>query len=149
MGFINNSKGKRMKKILSFVLIGCIAGIFLAGCGKTSEQKVQEDKQEVKDAKADYHADWQKFKTESEQQIKVNEDRIDSLKEKRKKADTKATVKFKKAVAELDQRNRDLKQKLEDYKDERESKWEEFKTNFNQDMDSIGKTMTDLFKDNN
>jgi type II secretory pathway component HofQ len=138
-----------MKTIFSFALIGCIAGMFLAGCGKTSEQKVQGDKQEVKDAKADYHADWQKFKTESDQQIKVNEDRIDSLKDKIKKADTKATVKFKKAVAELDQRNRDLKQKLEDYKDEGEGKWEEFKTNFNQDMDSIGKTMTDLFKDNN
>jgi hypothetical protein len=37
---------------------------------------------------------------------------------------------------------------LEDYKDEGQSKWEEFKTNFNHDMDGIGKIMKDLFKDN-
>jgi len=48
---------------------------------------------------------------------------------------------------ELKQKNRDLKEKLENYKDEGESKWEEFKTNFNHDMDAIGKTISDLFKD--
>jgi hypothetical protein len=37
---------------------------------------------------------------------------------------------------------------LEEYKDEGQSKWEEFKTNFKHDMDGIGKTMKDLFKDN-
>jgi hypothetical protein len=48
----------------------------------------------------------------------------------------------------LEQKNRDLKKKLEEYKDEGQSKWEEFKTNFKHDMDGIGKTMKDLFKDN-
>jgi len=144
----NQSKRRTMKnKIFTFAVIGCMAGICLAGCARTSEQKVEGAKQELKDAKADYLAEWQNFKTESEEQIKANEDRIDAFKSKMEKADTKTKVKYNKAVAELEQRNRDLKRKLEEYKDEGESKWREFKTNFSHDMDAVGKTMKDLFKD--
>jgi outer membrane lipoprotein-sorting protein len=53
-------------KIFTLAVIGCLAGIFFAGCAKTSEQKVEGAKQELKDAKADYLAEWQNFKTESE-----------------------------------------------------------------------------------
>jgi hypothetical protein len=48
----------------------------------------------------------------------------------------------------LEKANHNLKEKLEDYKDDGDSKWQEFKTNFNKDMDAVGKTMSDLFKDN-
>jgi len=41
-----------------------------------------------------------------------------------------------------------LKKRLEYYKDERQSKWGEFKTNFHHDLDAIEKTMTELFNDN-
>lgn len=134
-------------KIFTFAVIGCMAGIYFAGCGKTSEQKVEGAKQELKDAKADYLAEWQKFKTESEAQIKANEDKIDAFKEKMEKAGSKTKAKYNKAVTELEQKNREMKKKLEEYKDEGQGKWEEFKTNFNRDMDAVGKTMKDLFKD--
>lgn len=45
-------------------------------------------------------------------------------------------------------KSRPQKKQLEQYKDEGESKWQEFKTNFSHDMDAVGKTMADLFKDN-
>jgi predicted RNase H-like nuclease (RuvC/YqgF family) len=64
------------------------------------------------------------------------------------KTDSKTKAKYNKAVAELEQKNRDLKKKLEEYKDEGESKWQEFKTNFSHDIDGLGNTMKDLFKDN-
>ena len=134
-------------KIFAFAVIGCMAGLFLAGCDKTSEQKVEGAKQELKAAKADYTAEWQKFKIESEAQIKVNDDKIDELKAKMDKAGTKAKAKYKKAVVELKEKNHALKEKLEDYKDEGETKWQEFKSNFNHDLDAVGKTIADLFKD--
>ena len=135
-------------KITTFAIIGCMAGLFLAGCDKTSEQKVEGAKQEIKEAKADYAAEWQKFKTESEAQIKINDDKIDELKAKMDKAGTKAKAKYKKAVVELKEKNHALKEKLEDYKDEGETKWQEFKTNFSRDLDAVGTTISDLFKDN-
>jgi predicted RNase H-like nuclease (RuvC/YqgF family) len=80
--------------------------------------------------------------------IEANEKRIDAFKEKMEEAGLKVKAKFSEEVAVLEQKNRDLKKKLEDYKDEGQIKWEEFKTNFKHDMDGIGKTMKDLFKDN-
>ena len=68
-------------KIFAFAVIGCMTVLFLAGCEKSSEQKAEGAKQELKDAKADYLAEWQKFKTESETQIKANEDRIKKMAE--------------------------------------------------------------------
>jgi hypothetical protein len=145
---LTHHKRKIMKnKIFAFAVIGCMAGIFLAGCDKTSEQKVEETKQELKQAKADYAGEWQKFKTESEAQIKVNEDKIDAYKEKMEKAGHKAKVNYKKAVAELKEKNHALKEKLDKYEDQGESKWEEFKTNFNHDLNAVGETITNLFKD--
>ena len=134
-------------KLFAFAVIGCMTGIFLMGCDKTAELKVEGAKQELKEAKADYTAEWQNFKTESEAQIKVNEDRIDTLKVKIEKAGTKAKAKYKKAVVELKEKNHALKEKLEDYKDEGETKWQEFKTNFSHDLDAVGTTISDLFKD--
>ena len=42
------------KKIFTFAVMGCMAGIILAGCGKKPEQTVEGAKQELRDAKADY-----------------------------------------------------------------------------------------------
>lgn len=123
-----------------------MAGTFLTGCQKSSEQKAEASKDTV--SQANYRAEWQTFKTESEQKIDANEKRIDAFKAKMEKAGTKLKKKYNKEVAELEQKNRDLKHKLEDYKDEGQSRWGEFKTNFSNDMDSLGTTMKDLFKDN-
>jgi exonuclease VII large subunit len=144
-----------IKHIFTFVVIGFIAGTLLTSCGKTPEQQVDnakekggEAKQELKDARTEYLAEWQTFKRESEQTIEANEKRIDAFKEKMEKAGPKVKAKYSKEVATLEQKNRDLKKKLDEYKDEGQSKWEEFKTNFKHDMDGIGKTMKELFKDN-
>ena len=134
-------------KMFAFAAIGCMTGIFLLGCEKTAEQKVEGAKQEIKEAKADYTAEWQKFKTESEAQIKVNDDKIDELKAKMDKVGTKTKAKYKKAVVELKEKNHALKEKLDTYKDEGETKWQEFKTNFNNDLNAVGKTISDLFTD--
>lgn len=125
-----------------------MAAILYAGCGKTPVQKAKEANQELTDAKADYCVEWQKFKIYSEEQIRTNENRIDAFKERMGKVDSKTIAKYNIAVAELEQKNRELKKKLEEYKDEGESNWYEFKTNFSHDLDAVGKTMKDLFKDN-
>ena len=135
-------------KIFAFTVLGCITAILFAGCGTTSEQKVEQASMDLKDAKADYLAEWQKFKTRSEEQIEANQDSIDAFKEKIENAGAETKAKYNEAVAELEQKNRDLKKQLEEYKVEGESEWQEFKTNFSHDLDAVGKTITDLFTDN-
>ena len=141
--------------ILTFAAMGLMAGAILTGCKQkeaqkvepTKEEKVGDAKQDLQDAQVKYLAEWQAFKTESEQKIDANEKRIDAFEAKMDKAGTKAKAKYAKEVAELKQKNRDLKKKLEEYKVEGQGRWEEFKTNVNRDLDGIGKTMKDLFKD--
>jgi exonuclease VII large subunit len=142
------------KHIFTFAVLGFLAGALLTGCGKSQEQQVDaakatvvEVKQELKDARTEYLAEWQTFKKESAQQIEANEKRIDAFKEKMEKAGPKVKTKYSKDVAVLEQKNHDLKKKLDEYKDEGQSKWEEFKTNFKHDMDGVGKTISDFFKD--
>jgi len=141
--------------ILTITVIGCMAGALVSGCDKTSERKVGDAresigqaKEELKDARTAYLAEWETFKHESALAVAENEKRIDAFKAKMDKAGTKVNAKLSKEVALLEQKNRDLKAKLEEYKDEGQGKWEEFKTNFKHDMDGVGKTMSDLFKDN-
>jgi predicted nucleic acid-binding Zn-ribbon protein len=138
--------------ILTFAVIGCMAAINIPGCEKSSEQRVKnanenvgDAKQELKSAQAEYLIEWQTFKRESELTIDANEKKIDAFKERMENAGPKTKAKYGKQVAALEQKNSDLKKKLEDYKDEGPSKWQEFKTNFKNDMDGIGKTISDLF----
>ena len=134
--------------MLTFAAMGFLAGTLLTGCGKAAEEKVGEAKQTLNDARAEYLKEWEAFKAASEQQIAANEKRIDAFREKMEKAGTKVKAQYKKDVEALKQKNHELKKKLEEYKDEGQGRWEEFKTNFKRDMDGIGKTMKDLFKDN-
>jgi len=140
----------------TFAVLGILAGTLLIGCDKKPEQKVeasqetkvQEAKQGLQDARAEYLKEWEAFKAETQLKIAANEERIDAYKEKMEKAGSKAKAQYKKDVAALKQKNHELKEKLENYKDEGQGKWEEFKKNINDDLAAVGKTMKDLFKDN-
>ncbi len=137
------------------IITAFMAGAVLMSCGKTSEQKVKNAKedigkaeQELKETQAGYLAEWQTFKSEYDSTIEANIKRIDAFKEKMDNAGPEVKAKHNKEVAVLEQKNNDLKMKLAEYKDDGQIKWEEFKTNFKKDIDGIGKTMDDLFKDN-
>jgi hypothetical protein len=140
--------------IFAIAVMGIMAGTLITGCDKTPQQKLDANKESIGQAKqdstdvrAERAKEWQAFKAESEQQIADNDKRIDAYKEKMEKAGPKAKAKYSKEVTELKKKNHELKEKLENYKDGDQSKWHEFKTNFKADMDAVGKTMKDLFKD--
>jgi DNA-directed RNA polymerase subunit L len=77
--------------------------------------------------------------------IKVNEKRIDAFKENMEEAGLKVKENYNNEMTVLEKKNRNLKKKLEEYKNEGQRKWKKFKTNFKHDSDGIGKTMKDLF----
>jgi predicted RNase H-like nuclease (RuvC/YqgF family) len=135
------------KHILVMTVIGCITGMLITGCETTPKQKVEGAKQNLKNAQAAYLTEWQAFKKEAVKKIEANQKRIEAFKEKMTKAGSKVKANYNKEVAVLEQKNQDLKKKLDEYKDDGQNNWEEFKTNFNNDMDAIGKTITDLFTD--
>ncbi len=140
-------------KITALAAMGLIVGACFVGCEKSSKQKVENAKanlesaqEELNEARAGYLAEWEIFKTESAQKIEGNEKNIAVFKSKMEESGSTANKKFAKEVADLEQKNRDLKKKLEQY-DGGQSQWVEFKTEFQGELDQIGKKIEGLFRD--
>jgi transketolase len=77
--------------------------------------------------------------------IEVNKKSINAFKENIEEAGLEVKAEYNNEMKVLEKKNRSLKKKLEEYKDEGQRKWKKFKTNFKHDRDGIGKTMKDLF----
>lgn len=142
-------------KILTLATIVFIAGVVFLGCQNAGEKKAQEARENIGEAKPDSQAvqksfsdEWQEFKRTSEQKIQDNENSIAAFKEKMKKSGTKIKAKYNKEIANLEETNRNMKKKLEEYKNGGKSAWQDFKTGFNNDMDKLGKAVKNLTSDN-
>jgi len=134
-----------------------IAGSLLTGCNnnrdKTAEdaaESIEQAKQDLKNTEAQYEKEWQQFKSDAESRISANEKRINELQKKLITASENFKAKFENKILTLEQKNIGLKKKLNEYKYEGKDKWETFKREFNNDVDSIGNAITDVFtnKDN-
>ena len=130
-----------------------MAGMLLAGCGKSADQNAYsatqaatDAKQVARDIRDDYRAEWQSFKRNTEQVIEANGKAIDSLKTKIAKAGKKANGSWHKDLATLEDKNKELKQKLSAYNDRGQANWEIFKSDITHDLDSLGSTMKTLWK---
>lgn len=140
---------------VTFAVLVFMGGTLLTSCRTTSERKadnaedrVRDAKQEMREARAEYRAEWRAFRNESEQKIEANEEKIEAFKEKMENAGPERKAKYGRRVVDLEEKNRDLRRDLAEYKDEGPSRWEQFKSNFKRDMDGVGETMNDLFKSN-
>jgi hypothetical protein len=138
--------------ILTFIVL--IAGSILTGCNSNRENKVEDSKenvqkasQDLKDAQVQYDKEWQQFKSDADLKISANEKSIAEFKVKIKTENRKYKAKYQEEVVVLEQKNSELKRKIGEYKYESKDKWEEFKRGFNNDMDVVGKSITNFFSD--
>jgi len=139
-------------KYFILAIIVLIAGAVFTGCNVNRENKVEEAKENVKQANQDlkvtqaqYDKEWQQFKSDAELKINANEKRIDEFKVEIKTASAKFKAKYEKEVVVLEQKNIELKKKISEYKYEGKDKWEEFKKEFNRDLDVVGNAIKDIF----
>ena len=124
-----------------------IAGSLLTGCNnnrdKTAEdaaESIEQAKQDLKETQAQYEKEWQQFKSDAESRISANE-----IKKKLITSSEKFKAKFENKILTLEQKNIELKKKINEYQYEGKDNWEDFKLKFNNDMDSIGNAITDVF----
>jgi len=118
------------------------------GCENNREdakEEVKQANQAMIEAQAQFEKEWQQFKSDAEMKISANEKKIDEFKKEMKSTSDKFKAKYENQVLTLEQKNIELKKKLNEYKYEGKDKWEEFKREFNNDMDSIGNAITDVF----
>lgn len=160
-----------MKKI-TLLLVAVTAFIF--GCNQTSKQEVKEAgenltaaKSELKEAvvneneaaKAKAVADWNYFKNGSDSIISEMEIDLKKMEVRLEKANKSQKIKlnadYEKAKSDfvrlkekLAQKNVEFENEIQIYDDNVSEKNESFKNEFKHDMDELGKSLKDIFKDN-
>ena len=117
-----------------------------------ADAKVEGAKEDLKDAqkeantaamKAANEAEWQAFKSETQVKVDANNAAIDELKAKMKKTGKKIDAAYAETIDKLEQKNKDFQARMNNYEKEK-SDWASFKTEFNHDMDELGKAFKDL-----
>jgi hypothetical protein len=129
-----------------------ITGLVLSGFSmnrdkyvKNYQDKDKQASQGAKKEKTKFDKEWKEFKSNAEIKINANEKRIGEFKVKIKTASKEVKADYDKEITVLEQKNVELKKKINEYKYEGKDKWEEFKQGFNRDMDIVGKALKDLW----
>jgi hypothetical protein len=109
-----------------------------------SQEMIQDAKQNVAEANLDLNNAIEKFKIVTVERISANEKKIAEFKDKIAGENAENKAKLENKLAELEQKNKEMKAKLAAYKNNGNEQWDEFKTEFNHDMKELGKAFSDL-----
>lgn len=150
------------KSIFALASIMVFAVTIVTSCKpKTAEE--QESQEKVEDAKDNLAAakdslsvarreatdeEWIAFKNASDSTIIANDMKIAALKLKIKNTGNKIDSSYQKSIYVIEQRNKNLKLKMDAYKNDVNSDWQSFKREFKHDTDEIGQALKDLTVDN-
>jgi hypothetical protein len=137
-----------MKRVIfTMTLSTIVLGSSLNSC-TTPAEKVEDAKGNVKDANEEldeanqaYLEDLANYRNETSARITMNEGRIAELKVYAAAEKGAVKVEHEKQIADLEKRNRDLKDKMTRYKGEGNEEWLAFKKEFNYEMEELGKAL--------
>lgn len=138
---------KMKKSIFALAILTCIIGALIISCKPaTKEEKEAQDKLEVArdnvaDAKDTLNAakkeaieeEWIAFKYSGDSIIKINELKIAKLKRRMKNSGKSIDDEYQKNIDRIEQRNKDLKIKMDTYKNHLNSDWQSLKREFTHD----------------
>jgi chromosome segregation ATPase len=138
------------KSILTLSVLAFVSGVTFTSCNspakkvEIAESNVVKANIELDSAKAEYLADIISYRKEAAEKIAANDKIIADANAKMVNDKKEVKADYKKKIAELEEKNEDLRKKIEGYKPEGKDKWESFKAEFNSDLDALGKAFSDL-----
>jgi hypothetical protein len=140
-----------MKKL---ILIFTVSGVvLLTGLNASAQENkkaaearkdLEQAKKDLRIAKDDSIADYQKFKVDSELKIIDNKKKIAELKAKKSVENKEVKEKYDKKVLALEEKNNDLKKKLDASNTVKSTAWSSFKREFNHDIEELGRAFKDI-----
>ncbi len=142
------------KSIVVMAVAILLTGSIVISCNtpaekvEKAENKVTEANKDLDAANKQYMDDVQNFRRETSAQMATNDSSIAVLQAKIDIQKNVVKADYKKQIAELEQRNNDMKKRMNDYKSEGKDSWVTFKTTFNHDMDELSKTVKNLTSKN-
>lgn len=135
------------KSIFILATCTCLAGTLIISCKPAtkeeieSKEKVEIAKDNLEDAREDltverreaFEAEYAAFKFSGDSIIKINDLRIEKLKRKMKNNGKSIDAQYQKNVDLMEQRNKELKIKMDTFKNDINSDWKSFKREFTND----------------
>ena len=138
----------------SFAFSAMMAGAVLTSCDskqdkvEDAKENVTEAKEDLKDAQQELNAEYPAYKIDMNKRIVANETEIARLRAIINKPGEKPLDNARRdKIDDLERRNADLRTRLDGYETKR-SNWEEFKREYNHDMDELGNSFKDMGKNN-
>ncbi|OFY24935.1 MAG: hypothetical protein A2W98_03920 [Bacteroidetes bacterium GWF2_33_38] len=137
------------KTIFTLAIATLMSGTMLMSC-QTSSEKVDsaegdliEASKALKDANEEYLKDVEDYKKIIAEKTEANERSIAEFKARIAKDKKDAKLDYKIEISDLEQKNGDLKKKMQDYKSAGKEQWDAFKIEFNNDMEALNKVIND------
>lgn len=141
---------KMNKSILTLAILAALT----IGCNSSSKnlEEAQEDvveaHNELDQANLDYEADLDNYRSETAKTIEANNQSIADFKVRIANEKKEKKAEYEAKINELDQKNSDMKKKLDEYQADGKEKWEAFKIEFSRDMNELGLAFKDLTVNN-
>lgn len=139
-------------------LLAIIVSLSISSCNnspKAKEADLNNAKQDVENAKEDLDEAtidsvyaFNKYKSSIQIKLVENEKIITDLKANIKDKDRKTQTLYYQQLVNLQIKNTELKLKIENYKQGPTQKWELFKVDFNNELDNLGKSISNTANNN-
>ena len=142
------------KTILAITVVTFITGAVFTSCTSSAErvdnaeQASQSADRELQDANDAYLLDIENYRMETADKIAANNRSIAAFNIRMENEKQEVKAEYREQIAELEQKNSDMEKKMDDYQADGKQNWEAFKTEFNHDMDELGKAFTNLTNTN-
>lgn len=138
------------QKYFILIVIIMITGTFLFDCNNQEQksddaENIQQANKELNDAQIQDKNEWQQFKNDIELAINNNEKRIKGFQVQFLSTSKEFKAKYENKILTMEQKNIELKKKLNEYKYEGKENWEEFKGGFLKDINTLDAELNDLF----
>jgi DNA anti-recombination protein RmuC len=137
-------------KSIRMLLMVAFGSFTLTSCNTSAEKvanavdQVAAANKELVKANAEYLADMETYRKETAATIAKNNESIAAFNTRIESEKAEVRADYKKKIVALEQKNTDMKKRLDDYKADGKDKWQSFKQEFNRDLAELGKAFKDL-----
>jgi hypothetical protein len=134
--------------ILTITLL--VGGSLFTGCENNNDgtkENVEQANQNMIDEQAQFDTEWKQFKRDAELKITANQNKIDELKTAMKTTSANFKAKYENKILTLEQKNIELRKKINRYKYEGNENWKEFKKDYNSEADTVEVALNHIFKE--
>jgi hypothetical protein len=141
------SKNGRIIKNLFQSICSILMVSFLASCATPGDkldsatENATEAQEELNIAQKAYEADVKLFKLDISEKIAANEEEIAVINYKIQNSNVFEKAEYEKQILVLEQKNKNLEKKMNEYKSENRKDWDAFKIKFASDMEELGQAL--------